>query len=1075
MWLLTVVGAVKGQHDYTFALQQDRAYSIGNSNTCDISVNDKYLRSEEGIIQVGAWNMINRHEAPSLRWKPKETTKGVQKDKYLLLPPEAGPHDVSLELKKYDRAHEHSGQSVDLDPSGVVGIHLTDDTWFFIHWQDLTIYYSNPRHLTPEYGEIFKKYCIFMATKMICDDLPTYFVTDAIRGSYECRLAICGNVHLVLPDFFDYVRGRLDSNWSATADAYYSMKVPIPGDDRADFRPAPAQNVSFPPECWLPTKGTRKYFQKWDVLFLKESAASKEVNYFKVMEATVQELDVEENPLQSREALKEAIRDWLKAVESKGNKSKALVIYSNKAKPFFDMKALEDVCADMDIQKGNPAIATKVALNGSATDYFHKHEKKASTPANSVNTSDNANSNQVPANVPAVQVQPFTSDAARTNGKAEDEARDAVPSTYPNDPVQPVLNTAIPQRKVFRSRRAATSANALAPSEPPARASSSGAASAANLVPPARSSRRPSPQPSFVPDSAPSEPEPAHARASGPVLAAAPSSTQLNSAPSLPGIPARTITRRRGAAGSSGAVAASVAPAARSKLQGRPQPAAPVVPARRTRVTEDDNSEDETDKYVQALYEQKGNSFGAAKRARTEADQDVEMTESTVQPSRTSRHMTDRERFKAPSELMQVDMTQEESEEEEPDLFKQTLMRTKRQAAAKKVGETSLGRTESQNLMPPPTQTQARGSRSASPRSPAESQAGPSQSQDSSQSQSQRRIGPMITTQKRAPNTEPPTRDEAFQAALAKNRKEKEKIDQLDRGLSQMTFSQKETGKEVDKPAYEVSDDFENEETTGNFVEIVRVEGLFRKDLGQKKQVARGDDGKPNFKKFQKKVAPRRAPLRMVLNASILKEPAMSMQPYWPQEEKKNRSTSQGPFGDDDDDDRPILPQATGARRLLQETGSGADTDEDEPSTSPTGRNTQRSRVPDSQPNSTAGGARGRGKRADSVLSEAFEAPAGSSRTRGKAATKTAAARKKKRTIVEVSDEDDDEIVWGTSDTVGRNAKSKTNSTARSGTATLDEDPPSATAGKRGTQRKRIVDDDDDEDGYANFKRTKIR
>ncbi|ODN89643.1 hypothetical protein L198_06330 [Cryptococcus wingfieldii CBS 7118] len=1080
MWLLTVVGKVRGQNNFTFALQQDKTYSIGNSDTCDINVNDKYIRAEEGAISVGPWDVANRHETPSLRWKPKESTKGVQKDKYLLLPSGAGPHDVSTELKKYDRAHETAGQSVDLNASGVVGIYLTDNAWFFVEWKDLTIFYSNQRHPSSECIEIFKQYCIFMTTQMLWDDLPTYLVTDTIRGNHECRLAICGGVHLILPGFFDYVRGRLESNWSPTVDSYCSMDVPIPGDNREDFRPAPAGNVPFPAGIWLPGKDRRKYFRKWNVLFLKESAASKEVNFFKVMGATVREMDVEEKPLQSRATLEKAVIEWLGIVEDTGHKSKALVIYSNKAKPFFDMKDLEGVCAAVGIQKGTAAVATSVATSGGAMEYFHKRESKASAPSNA-KTTNNADSGENSARAPAIHVRPSSPDAP-TNDKADDEPRDVVPSTFPNDPISSVVNSNIPQRKVYRRGRNATSPNP--PSELPVTAGSSEvgkstAVSAANLTPNARSSRGPSPQPSFVPDSAPLQSEPPQARTSGPALTAAMSSTQLNSVPSLTGIPTRTVTRRRVATGSSGDSAAPAALAARSRPHARSDPAASVASAKRTRHDVEESSEDESDKYVQALYEKKGNSFGATKKARTETEPDVEMAESTEQSTRASRRMTDKERFKAPSELMQVDTaTQEESEEEEPDLFKQTLMRTKRQAAGKKVGGNSLGRTESQNLMPPPTQTQARGSRSASPQPPTRSQPGSSQAQDLS-SQTQRRQGPMITTQKRAPNTEPPTRDEAFQAALAKNRKEKEKIDQLDRGLSQMTFSQRETGKEVDKPAYEVSDDFENEETTGNFVEIVRVAGLFRKDLGQKKQAVRGDDGKPNFKKFHKKDAPRRIALKMVLNASIIKEPAMSMQSYWPQEEQKKKPTSQNAFDDDDDDDdRPILPQSTGARRLLRETGFGEDDDEDDdmiPSTSRTGTSTQRSRVPDSQPALTAGRASGREKRAASVVSNASEAPAASSRPRGKGATKTAAAGKKKRSILEDSDEDDDEIVWGTSETFGRSAKNKKASIAGSGTATLDDPPPTATAGRRGTQRKRlVVDDDDDEDGFANFKRQKI-
>lgn len=44
--------------DFTFALEQDKTYSIGKHAKCDIVVADKRIRNKAGEIVVGDWNPL---------------------------------------------------------------------------------------------------------------------------------------------------------------------------------------------------------------------------------------------------------------------------------------------------------------------------------------------------------------------------------------------------------------------------------------------------------------------------------------------------------------------------------------------------------------------------------------------------------------------------------------------------------------------------------------------------------------------------------------------------------------------------------------------------------------------------------------------------------------------------------------------------------------------------------------------------------------------------------------------------------------------------------------------------------
>lgn len=261
----------------------------------------------------------------------------------------------------------------------------------------------------------------------------------------------------------------------------------------------------------------------------------------------------------------------------------------------------------------------------------------------------------------------------------------------------------------------------------------------------------------------------------------------------------------------------------------------------------------EEDDRLEKLYEKtRKQGFGPAspaKKVRT-ADRggDVEM-EDTQRSSAAS--MMDRERYKAPSEILCIDEEPEE-EEEEQDLFAQTMRRSKRPAASA-VGLSATQGTASQlwsrdtdgrvsqDLMPPPAQRRRIQSPSPSP------EPGPSEGL------APRRVAPSqnrFDFQGAIP--QPMTRDEQFLRVVAEHKKAKAAIDDLDKSFdSMLRIPKAQTQSEADKPDYSVLDEVPPPKA-GNYIAVMRTNSLFRKDLGQKKERENSEDGRPNFKKFKK-------------------------------------------------------------------------------------------------------------------------------------------------------------------------------------------------------------------------------
>lgn len=305
-----------------------------------------------------------------------------------------------------------------------------------------------------------------------------------------------------------------------------------------------------------------------------------------------------------------------------------------------------------------------------------------------------------------------------------------------------------------------------------------------------------------------------------------PSSTQLNTVP-----PVQTIPRPSRRYGATMSIA-------------RPQAAPSMVSFARP-------AEEEEDDRLKELYEKtRKQGFGPpslVKKGRTVGrGGDVEMEDTQISSVAS---MTDRERYKAPSEILHID--EQPEEEEEQDLFAQTTRRSKRAASAAGVSTTQgteshvrsrdIGRTDSQGLMPPPAQRRRIQSPSPSP------EPGPSEDL------APRRIVPSqnhFDFQDAIP--QPITRDEEFLRVVAERKKSKTAIDDLDKSFDSMLRIPKgQAQSEADKPDYSVLDEVPPPKA-GNYIAVMRTSSLFRKDLGQAKEAENIDDGKPNFKKFKK-------------------------------------------------------------------------------------------------------------------------------------------------------------------------------------------------------------------------------
>ncbi|OXG35199.1 hypothetical protein C367_00434 [Cryptococcus neoformans Ze90-1] len=1111
MWLLTVVGEILGQKHYTFALQQQKSYTFGRNKDCDIAFpSNLRIKPEEGTLEILEWDYTNRHSRPDIKWRPKPSKRGGY-GSIIAVGKRSEAPTGSLNKGDYDviPINNEKGSGVFVDEVNVTGISFADDIWFFLEWRDLCLLYGKMMDEPDPIRNILKSYCISWTTTFDTSDPPQYVLLDAYRNNWEARYAVCCGIPILLPSFLTLLQSRLTINWRKTADAFCSFKLPLPGENEAEYRPKNHQSIRFPSSIWLPDRHRRTLYRGWHVLLLREQIQPREAFMYKALGADLKEVIVEGNPPKTSSDVEEYLADWLSYVDTHWGRKKGLVAYSGKVKDMANAKMIEETCERLKVNCASVASAFGAVLNGGVEQFLEgvdsKHNKHAtrvgsttavtlaassSVPSPSADPFRRLTETPTPALTPTPPSEPIVTSAVAESGNVL-----GVPSTFSDETAPPVPFE--PPR--LSRRRTAYTKPIIADATPVPFASSEPQHVTVNPAgteeavdewrpPPVAVLRRPQrrtvgkgarnsptsassqplaihqlnaadahvishdPHPSFAPNSMPSQEEDSPKVASGHSRTGSsdfPSSTQLNTVP-----PIQTLPRPSRRYGTTTSIT-------------RPQAASSRVSFEEP-VEEDDR--------LEKLYEKtRKQGFGPAspaKKVRT-ADRggDVEM-EDTQRSS--AAFMMDRERYKAPSEILCIDEEPEE-EEEEQDLFAQTMRRSKRPAASA-VGLSATQGTASQlwsrdtdgrvsqDLMPPPAQRR----RIQSP--PPSPEPGPSEGL------APRRVAPSqnrFDFQDAIP--QPMTRDEQFLRVVAEHKKAKAAIDDLDKSFdSMLRIPKAQTQSEADKPDYSVLDEVPPPKA-GNYIAVMRTNSLFRKDLGQKKERENSEDGRPNFKKFKKKNVPRRAPLKMVLTTSVV-DPSKyeEPEPYWPTQKKtqKKSQTQSGSLSDPEEDDRPLLPKHK--PRLLVEDDNEDDGNMEFMATGQTAagrRGTQRNQVGDNR--ITLGTSTQRPRRGESIASDMYDnqpARSGTSKAaNSKAATKATAAKGRNKLLIE---DNDTTIDRGSAPSTTKGGK---NSFESSGTATLDDDR-SSTARKSTQKRKALtVNVDDDEDGFGNFGKRRRR
>ncbi|ORY23559.1 hypothetical protein BCR39DRAFT_549174 [Naematelia encephala] len=1011
MWVLTVVGPVNGQHQFAFALEQKRSYSIGRSKECDIRVESARVRPKEGVLTVGDWDPSNRTSPPELKWR-LEPKKDKTFGKYIGILPYNDALIGSTDQGDYEETQ--------LDQAGCwlssngQGIKLVDDVWFIVVWKDLHIQYDKMKDQSDQVRDTLNRYCISYTLAFDINDKPTYVLSPALRNNPDCNYAVCYAIRILLPLYLDTLISRLNACWRKIADSQDSFS--LPDADETRFQPAldPAvQNIRSDVEQWLPHEARPTLFRGWKVLGLRAKITPPEKRYLQAMGADYSDIDVVTRPLLSDKDLEERLAPWIKEVDATIGRPNALLIWAAQAKAELTKKNL-----DWNIVVGQTCHKLGIKASSGLVTW-------GAVKFNSVQTYLESVSGSAPkVSISKPQVSP-----------TQQDTRPAA--------ANPVASTDKPIDSLPPSSQATQM--------PPASAGPS------NL------------QPAFIPSTYPEETEKFGRGNRGDTR---PSAVQDKSPePSQPQ-PAKKVVRRRGARqldifGDEVSEPASMPPIYSQQTTDQPAERLSRVPETQLAGSEslatslmtnprlkrrggpetqrsilnmdfDISVEEEEDKPISAelreLYEQtKAQSLQPpAKRSRltgppaSSNDPDVAL----------------------PNQLKTTETSAEEAMEVDDDPIQATLRRA---AQVKR-----QGRTQSQNTMPPPAATARAGLRSRSPEE---------ETEEIEDTRGQRLVAkpnppPKKTVQRRSPvpASGDLTKDDNFLQAITKASKTKKAVDELDKEFNLLRIPKpganpgsnaiRASEWDASHPDYNIVNDFEDD-CRGNFIQIVKKD-LFRKDA--RRETVSVDNGRPNFKKFKKKNVTRREPLQLVLAAPIAE--AEMGEPYWQAEAlqpakvtQRGQPQSSLPArgrAEEDDEDMPLLPSRT-HKRLLR--------DDDERPSSSSIRVRSSSKV-STQPLvfSTQ-----RQTRASSVVSEVSSAGT-------KPATKRAT---KSRQYAEVPEEVEEVEMVDDNSVLGTGSRTRS---GRSAASTLD----GPTASSRGTQglsgRRNLLRADDDDDGLVNFK-----
>ncbi|WVQ82608.1 hypothetical protein IAT38_004739 [Cryptococcus sp. DSM 104549] len=1132
MLLFTVVGPVKGQRHFTFALQPGRKYTVGSSPKCDIVIEHRNIENKEGEIIVGEWNMMETpFDPPTVRWNKEKQKNGTYR-KMVPLMLEDPDNEGSTDLDDYKQENETTS-AIQASPMGIAlmggteGIAFADqtDVWFACRWEDVHVHYDKIDTLAEDPRPMFKQYGILYTESFQWDLIPTHTITEIYKVCPATSIAVCMNRPILKPEWVSALLRRLRACWKLVCDSQDSFSLP----DVTNVAYLPTEFAGSVPSMrrsitgWRQEDARTTLFEGWSVICMKSNGAVFEGNYLRAMGAEYEDMDLSKTPIQSLEDLDKALKGWLAKIDGEGGvgRSKALVMFTNQAKARVTKQMLDD----WGYKRGIGAVTGNfvwMAINLGDTAAALEHVRQAYLKSKEQDGVPPPPAQPAPAPVapaPAPAAQP---PAPVVSDSTQDHHADAVPSTFPDESAG--TNVPLPAARPAPRRPLEEPQQETVPEThvPPARE---------KLV---RRKGRPRADPfamfkNIEPSSGDSTPEPG----------SQPQATQASF------VPESVAPTQRGGPSSSQAEALIPATQQTARTTARARRAAhpqrsffPGFDAADTSAYIREAQAEQDAIKARELYEETapggaGASLGGfgegsrgVKRARGQRDEETQVgTQASLAPRRA---VVESSRSREGSTMV-IDV---DGEDEEEDLYALTLKRQRRRivsggaSAADKEpaseGESNLAlggclaQSRSASRIRSPT-------RSPSPEIiPIEV---PALSKAKALAQKRARAAE-AAAEAQSEVLKPKAVDTAFLAAIEESRKKRAAAEKLEKGFGQLAiYDPKGQGgneREVDYGILDL-DDFK-EEMRGNFIEVVKMP-LFRKDLGEKKEREVVDSGKPNFKKFKKKNVVKREPLQMVLSAPAVQDVEMA-EPYWPTQAARNPKTqstqSNARSFDPDDDDLPLLPAAKSQKRRLADNPASDDDDEAYYGGS-TGRTatqrgrTGRSRVPDTAepdsqdempPPSTARTVgRDRRTRGDSVVSEVSVSSVGSTSTRATTRTARGATTAKGKgkgrgaakepVLVEDSDEDAeaDGVDWGIGAGQSSSRRSAATATATgkgrgtrgtrgaSGTATLDDDEPSGTATVKGRgsatqsvsstavgKRKNLLRaDDDDGMGFGNF------
>ncbi|KAL7420219.1 hypothetical protein Q5752_005186 [Cryptotrichosporon argae] len=1068
MWLLTAVGPVNDQRHFAFALERKRTYTVGRAEISAIRFKDSHVRLSEGVLEVEDWNPNDPKHVPTLKWKPEPRKKAAP---LKILHPSHDGAIGSTDKADYDVDEVESTPGLYLDAAGQ-GVELAANCWFIAHWQPLHVVYEQIASMenSEKVRGVLQDYGVVYSGSFSLEQEPDFVITETFKSTVACNYAVCRAVRILRPNWLATLTYKLAGCWKQSPDGDDSFALPDINDPqyqpRVDGTLPAMRNMT---NDWLPDPRRKTLFEGWWCLALKaKPAITAEKKYFTAMGANYEELDIVSKPLLSEHDFVQRITPWLDHARQAGVGDKMLAIawpsaLAGLAKAGVDEQVITRAGAKLNLMVSKGNVLWHSSRLGDVRDYLRYHDTLSTQLSTTTTWQMQVPASATPmtpaAPTPAVSppLEPHAGPsrvrtAAEQHPAAASVQPNAVQSTFPEETGTARLTTVSPVK-------ASTGAAAKRPLRRRA-----GKAREASLD-------------DF--DDMPPPPLPSHTQASQ----SQPS--QLFGTPYMDDSQPSCVPDSVDFGTLATTRTASIAPSTngRSRLKRRAglgNATSSVLDNFDTTIIyeEEERKKQETQDEIRQLYERtRADSESLApahifKRRRLQSEDPKPLHTATQAATQEPTQITTSGRRGAYGSY-DIDIDEDD-----------VVQRTLRKATKTELVSPAKARTVAEPVEP--------------------DEVDDAMAVDDPKA-------------KRTAKGAEVTSDPKFLQAVASKRKKAGAVDDFDKEFELLRILKPAVGN-----AGTVRDEWDtapewgavngyDTDIKGNFIEIVRRD-LFRKDLGQRKEPVRVDDGRPNFKKFKKKNIIRKEPVQLVLAAPNLADVAEKGQPYWETDTIKRRGTqglaSQASVGSDplgsrrlatrafdEDDNAPLVPasrrrKATQAdyydeplvprarRKLLDENDDDDDDIVATGSAAPSRFRTQRTQHQ---------------TRGVSVVSEASSAgPPAPSTTR----TRTRATRGKPEPVVLEDSEDEAELAVapsanGTGTGTGSMATGKgragTRATGSSvpasrvgGTAGTGSAPgtaagtskfPSMLAGStrtqraNGTQRRRLLEDDDDDDG----------